>query len=524
MQLVKIYAERVQIKSNNNELGDISINNAMLVSDDKNEIALVCVVTAITRNEENEQFDFDGNLLDTEVTSTIDCSVIGSLVNGRFAKSVDIYPTTNVKIKRIDNELFESMVAGSVCSSFKLGRYANYNCDAFIDGNKFFQRHSAIVGNTGSGKSFTVASILEKLSDLRSANIILFDLHGEYSDLSYVKKIKIGQDGLAFPMWFLSLKDIYGNLLKMKEESAQLQVASLRKAFYEARQSDKSEELPIFFDTENVLSLLEEENTKEVSTGEVYKTGDKAGLPKTTKGENNGKLTGVINLLKDKQLDKRYSFMTSRNPQSYLYYFVDQIFGIEEKSIKVVDLSDVPNDMIPTIIAVTTKLIYKVQLQQERSKLLPLNIICDEAHVYIPSSDFGLGASQRRLLEVFETVAKEGRKFGVSLMVISQRPSELNRTILAQCANFITLKMSNETDKQMIKGILPDGSKGIIDSVNLFKPGDCLVIGDSSSITFKINIDLPSEEPNSNTINTWEVWSESASLNTAELTARLLNS
>lgn len=524
MQLVKIYSDRVQIKSNNNELGDISINNAMLVSDNGHSISLVCVVTAITRNEEQEQFDLEGNLLETEVTSTIDCSIIGSLKDGRFTKSVDVYPTTNVKIKRIDRALFQTMVSDASEASFQLGRYAGYCCDAVIDGNRFFQRHSAIVGNTGSGKSFTVASILEKVSRLRSANTILFDLHGEYADLSYVKKIKIGKDGLAYPMWFLALKDIYGNLLKIKEESAQLQVAALRKAFYRSRKSDKSEELPLFFDMEEIISTLENENMEEVRTGEIYKTGDKAGLPKTAKGDNYGKLTGVINLLKDKQMDQRYGFMMCPRPQSYLYDFINLIFGIGEKNVKVIDLSDVPSEMVPTIIAVTTKLIYKVQLQQGRDGLLPLSIICDEAHVYIPSSDFGLGASQRRLLDVFETIAKEGRKFGVSLMVVSQRPSELNRTILAQCANFIVLKMSNDADKQMIKGILPEGSKGVVDSINLFSPGDCLVIGDSSNITLKIIIDPPSEKPNSNTINTWDVWSEPAFLDTQELTRRLLNS
>jgi hypothetical protein len=127
------------------------------------------------------------------------------------------------------------------------------------------------------------------------------------------------------------------------------------------------------------------------------------------------------------------------------------------------------------------------------------------------------------MLDVFETVAKEGRKFGVSLMVVSQRPSELNRTIMAQCANFIVLKMSNDTDKQMIKSILPEGSKGTIDSVNLFSPGDCLVIGDSAKITFKIKIDMPAEPPNSDTISTWDIWKAGGCPKTDELVKNLIN-
>jgi DNA helicase HerA-like ATPase len=126
-------------------------------------------------------------------------------------------------------------------------------------------------------------------------------------------------------------------------------------------------------------------------------------------------------------------------------------------------------------------------------------------------------------LEIFETIAKEGRKFGASLGLVSQRPSELNRTILAQCANFIVLKMTNDTDKQMIKNILPEGSKGMIDSINLFKSGDCLIAGDCSQITFKINIDLPNEAPKSETINTWDSWKQPNKLDINKLVNELLD-
>ena len=267
---------------------------------------------------------------------------------------------------------------------------------------------------------------------------------------------------------------------------------------------------------------MEQENNLEVSTGEFYKTGDRAGQAKTVKGDNNGKLTSLITLLKDKLIDKRYAFMFDYQSQSYLYDFVKEILDIKEKNIKVVDFSDVPHDMIPVLIAVIAKLVYNVQLQQDRRDLLPLELICDEAHVYIPSSDLMLGASQKRLLEIFETVAKEGRKFGVSLLLVSQRPSEINKTILSQCANYIVLKLSNDNDKQLIKSLLPDGSKSIIDSVNLFKPGDCLVVGDCADITFKINLDMPSEVPNSFTINTADIWQEEKELNIENLLNKLM--
>ncbi len=523
MQLIKITPDKVQIKSNNEQLGNMSLNSLMSVEDKDKAVNLISIISAISKNEETEQFDNDGELLETDATSTIDCSIIGSLVNGKFSKSVDVYPTTNVQIKELNKDEFEGMLHGNVGASFLgIGKYANYGNTAYLDANKLFQRHAAILGNTGSGKSVTVTNFLEKIKEYKSSNVILFDVHGEYSDLSFVKKIKIGNNDLSFPIWFLPFKDFYANLLKIKEETAQNQIAILRKAFYSARQSELGEDIPVEYYINDIIEYLEQENNLEVSTGEFYKTGDRAGQAKTVKGDNNGKLTSLITLLKDKLIDKRYAFMFDYQSQSYLYDFVKEILDIKEKNIKVVDFSDVPHDMIPVLIAVIAKLVYNVQLQQDRRDLLPLELICDEAHVYIPSSDLMLGASQKRLLEIFETVAKEGRKFGVSLLLVSQRPSEINKTILSQCANYIVLKLSNDNDKQLIKSLLPDGSKSIIDSVNLFKPGDCLVVGDCADITFKINLDMPSEVPNSFTINTADIWQEEKELNIENLLNKLM--
>lgn len=133
--------------------------------------------------------------------------------------------------------------------------------------------------------------------------------------------------------------------------------------------------------------------------------------------------------------------------------------------------------------------------------------MCDEAHVYIPV-DFQLSASQRRMVEIFENIAKEGRKFGITLFVASQRPSELNRTIMAQCANYIVMKLNNENDKTMIKGMMPDGNSGIIETTTMFQPGDALVIGDATQIPMKIHVDLANERPKSRTIDFWDEWSK----------------
>jgi hypothetical protein len=315
---------------------------------------------------------------------------------------------------------------------------------------------------------------------------------------------------------------MYGSLLRLKDESATLQLAALRKAFYVSRNSDASEEIPIAYDFGEMTKIIAEENDDIVFTGEYYKTGEKAGHPKTIKGENNGKLSSVLSLMNDKRIDSRYKFMFTDKSQSYLHEFIDKVYGNSESNIKIIDLSETPHEMVPVLIAIITKLIYSVHLRQSKPNINPVCFMCDEAHVYIPSSDFGLGASQRRLLDIFETIAKEGRKFGATLCIISQRPSELNKTIMAQCVNFIVMKMTNEADKSMMKSLLPDSSRGLMDAISLFMPGDCIVIGDCAAISLKTRIDLPKEAPLSNTIDVWDAWGEAREIGVGVLVDGLL--
>ena len=133
-----------------------------------------------------------------------------------------------------------------------------------------------------------------------------------------------------------------------------------------------------------------------------------------------------------------------------------------------------------------------------------------------------LSASQRRMVEVFEDIAKEGRKFGVTLFPATQRPSELNRTIIAQCANIIVGKLNNENDKALIKGMLPDGDEKLIDAVTMFHPGEVLVIGDAVPIPLKIKVELAKERPVSRTINFWDVWGRESACDIPELVDRYL--
>lgn len=497
MKLIKIFTDRIQLKTNDAEFDNIRINDLLSVSD--GDVKLVVSVDSLTDIDAEVGIDESDYITDPVSMKAIECSIIGSVVNGRFIKSIDHYPAMDAQVTMFDSCMFALMLEDSCQGKIGIGQYANNMCQAFLDGNKLFQRHSCIVGNTGSGKSETLAKILEETSKLPGTNIVLFDIHGEYSKLSYVDNIKIGPD-FPFPVWLFGFQDMASNVLKIKEESATVVMSALRKC-YKMCCPEGNEGKAFNFSYDSIMEEMDRLDNETILDG-YFKNGE----PKIKNGEFYGKLTNVVNLMRARRHDIRYSFLFDKQSQDYLNSFINRLMG-GGKPVKNIDLSDIPHDVAIPIVGAVTKLVFDIQ-RATGPDYRPLTLVCDEAHVYIPNN-FQLSASERRMVEVFEDIAKEGRKFGITLFVASQRPSELNKTIMAQCANFIVGKLNNENDKSMIKGMIPGGNESMIDSTTMFSPGDVLVVGDSAPIPLKIHVELAKERPQSRTIDFWDVWSRS---------------
>ena len=499
MKLIKILSDKVQIRTDQQEFGNVRINDLISISDGTAE--LITMVTSVTDNDADSGIGEDDFIFERSSVKVVECSIIGSVQGGKFSKALDQYPTTDITAREVTSEEFAELI-GQPEGGFHIGTYAAYACPACVDGNRFFQRHSCIVGNTGSGKSETVAKILEEASKLPGANIIVFDIHGEYRNLSYARNICF-TDKLPFPVWLFGFSDMASNILKIKGETATVAMSALRKV-YNLICAEGNEGKPVYFKYEKLIEGLKLLNEEQVPTGEFYKTGASAGQQKMVKGEYNGRLHSIISTLESKENDARLSFLFQEADQSYLAELVLQILG-NDKPVKNIDLSNMPHDIAIAVIGAVTKLIYGVQQTFKDGEITPVTLVCDEAHVYIPNN-LQLSASERRMVEIFENIAKEGRKFGMTLFVASQRPSELNKTIMAQCANFIVSKLNNETDKSMVKGMLPDGNEDIIDSTTTFSPGEVLIIGDAVPIPLKIKVELATERPQSRTIDFWDSW------------------
>ena len=193
----------------------------------------------------------------------------------------------------------------------------------------------------------------------------------------------------------------------------------------------------------------------------------------------------------------------------YLNRFAERIMGNDNRRIKVIDLSEVPSDILAIVIGIVTRLIYDIQfwITPAKDKVRhPLVLVCDEAHIYMANDMSKMKAVEKKSLEIFEKIAKEGRKYGIGLLIVSQRPAELNTTILSQCNNIVSLKVTNDRDKSAVAALLTDSLVGIVEMLPNLDVGECVVVGDAIMLPSKIVLDKPKEKPKSATIDFWDRW------------------
>lgn len=403
---------------------------------------------------------------------------------------------------------------------------------AVASGDRFFQRHASILGSTGSGKSWAVALILERASKLSHPNIIVFDMHGEYQPLAdetkgFAKRYRIAgpgdldspaKDALFLPYWLLNRDEMLSMILDRSDQNAPNQASRFTmhvrelkaKTLTTENQADTlrtfTVDSPIPYDLGQLVKRLEDDNDEMIP-------GAKAGTEK--KGDWNDKLTRFIGRLKAKLEDRRYGFLFQPPADSNKYdWLARQMVSLlrsdpTEPGIKIVDFSEVPTDVLPIVTGTFARLLYDVQFWLAPDKRTPFSLVCDEAHLYLPVKDEA-NAVEKQALATFERIAKEGRKYGVSLVVVSQRPSDVSRTILSQCNNFLILRLTNDRDQAVVSRLIPDAMNGLMDMLPLLDTGEALLLGDAVLLPTRIKLDKPTVCPTSGTRDFWKEWGSTA--------------
>lgn len=533
--------------SNSVLLTRIGIGNLIAIKGSTEREFLIAITERVTRSLSDalpDELPADGDDLPLTAvpTDTVRGALIGTFrtVDGEkkntFKRGADSFP-------QIDRECF--VVEGANLQRFmgilgadyppnerlKLGVFvADRTAEAIASGDKFFQRHAAILGSTGSGKSYAVALILERAAQLKYPNILVFDMHGEYAPLAdaskggFATRLRIAgpgdlaapaDDALFLPYWLLNRDEMLSMILDRSDQNAPNQasrftshVRALKEAALKAEGKNEvaktfTVDSPIPYAIKDLLDILNTDNT----TKGVGKTGP-------IKGEWEDKLTRFISRMEAKLEDRRYGFMftppAAANTYDWLAAQIAKLLGSNGgKGIKIIDFSEVPSDVLPVVTGTLARLLYDVQFWMAAEKRTPVTLLCDEAHLYLPVRD-DADAVQRQALGAFERIAKEGRKYGFSLLVVSQRPSDVSRTILSQCNNFLSLRLTNDADQGVIKRLMPDSLAGLTSVLPLLDTGEALMLGDAVLLPSRIKLDLPTVAPDSATRDFWKDWGAQA--------------
>lgn len=532
---------------NMERLRSLQVNHLVALRSAKPGQHLLGLITRITRRTVDQDpapnGDAESGTGAVQVENIIRVTLIGTLFDKKGLRS-NLFQRTLESVPEIDALCFVlegdklTQFMRSISQSVKdspsplsLGKYTiDESADAWLDGNRFFQRHAVVVGSTGSGKSWTVARILEQVAQLPSANAILFDIHGEYKPLKGAGVVHLrvagpsdqGKEdlkhGVVFlPYWLLTYEEMLALLLDRSDQNAPNQAMLFSRAVVEAKRARLGAEerkkvlanftidSPVAYSLEDVLNNLRTEDERMV-----------AGAKTEKQGPFFGKLTRFIQRLDAKKQDRRLGFLFGGGDEVMKYEWMSSLcrtlLGCTGQKdcaggVKIVDFSEVPSDVLPLITGLVARIVFSVQQWTEDSARMPVAIFCDESHLYIPERTEA-SAVYEAGLRSFERIAKEGRKYGIGLVVISQRPAEVNRTVLSQCNNFVAMRLSNAEDQSVVKRLLPDSLGGFSDLLPILDVGEALVVGDACMLPSRIRVSEPTTKPSSATIAFWDEWSK----------------
>jgi hypothetical protein len=544
-RVASVDTSRVVIDAENSELvTTVGVGNLVAIQGAIASEYLIGITERVTRSLTEGVMEEEGReeteiVLGPTPTDAVIATLIGTYrtVEGEkrntFKRGADSFPQIDRQCFFVDGinlQRFMGLLGADLPEHqrLKIGHFtADPTAEAVANGDKFFQRHAAVLGSTGSGKSWAVALLLERANALPYSNIIVLDMHGEYKPLAdevkgFASSFRIAGPGdlsdpddsvIFLPYWLLNRDEMLSMILDRSDQNAPnqasrftLHVRDLKACTLKDKPDVKSTftvDSPIPYQMTELVSRLKDDNTRKG----VGKN------DKPIKGDWEGKLTRFLARLEAKLEDRRYGFLFKPPEAAQKYNWLAQqvtrllVSPPNKPGIKIVDFSEVPSDVLPVVTGTFARLLYDVQFWTMPEKRAPFALICDEAHLYLPVRDDS-DAVEKQALATFERIAKEGRKYGVSIVAVSQRPSDVSRTILSQCNNFLVLRLTNDRDQWVVKRLMPDSMAGLVDSLPLLDTGVALLLGDSVLLPTRIKLDEPQIPPDSATRDFWSDWAK----------------
>jgi DNA helicase HerA-like ATPase len=532
------------------DTSDFTIGSYLKISDDSNTSIIALVqsfkIKEITNGGGENHFGNPTFILDAQPIGFLDedCKF------RRGGQQIAIPPN---QVAIADISILKSIYAATASDKeFIFSSLAqNTKIDIAVDGDKFFSKHIAVIGSTGSGKSGTVAKILQeginpsseqvKNGILNNSHIILFDLHGEYSP-AFPKAKKLDVDNLVLPYWLMNSEELEEMFIESSESNSHNQISQFKNAVtLNKKRHNKllkkiNYDTPIYFSIDEVFRYISNNNiaTKDAKTGElklknraedvddIYQLFEKIEFEDKATGKINagpyaGEFDRFVPRLETKLNDDRLSFLLKPRKEDKSEYKTDdlatilkQFLGYNEEdktNITIIDLSGIPFEVLSLVVSLISRLVFDFCFHYKSIKSdtneIPFLLVLEEAHNYIPQSQ---GSKYHSVKKSIERIAKEGRKYGLSLMIVSQRPSEISETIFSQCNNFVAMRLTNPTDQQYVKRLMPDSVSAITDTLPILERQEALIIGDSIPIPTIVKIKDLIYKPASNDIDFRTEW------------------
>jgi len=457
----------------------------------------------------------------TQIDKTlIDGVFVGTIVGGTFEVGVSRLPVVgDVVTLALEDHLRIALSPPADRKVVSIGNYVDSDLPVYFDVDHLLGKHTAIVGTTGCGKSYTVARLIQQLvTDYPGGNVVVFDLHGEYRNC-FSNARHFRADSLSLPAWLHGFDDLFAlcadlsnqfnihnqrwafrdGMLKLKQEYC-------RTVLKDPTLADKIDlDAPIPFKFDHLQNYLHNLNmaTYDSSTDALaLETGESEEWfakrmrfqPKKARVTSGGALHGELDRLTlrvDARVgDPRFAFMFqyALKGKDELPDIVREMTGFmaaKSQPVTVFDLSYLPSETVGTVVATISRMLFQVHFLAERGATTPTLAVYEEAHNYISRSGRGAYGEAR---DSVERIAKEGRKFGIGALVVSQRPSELSETLLSQCNTFLCMRLANTADKNDVLALLPDSMQMLTSVLPSLPRGQVIAIGLASKMPVRLEV------------------------------------
>ncbi len=403
-----------------------------------------------------------------------------------FRRGVTRYPVPGSDVYAVSSPDLKQVYAADGRMNVEIGTVfptKDIRGSLYIDA--MLGKHFALLGSTGTGKSTSAALILHKICDVApEGHIVMIDPHGEYSAAFKANGALFDVNNLALPYWMMNFAEHCEVFVTSKGDEKQMDCDILARCLLQARSKNRIAEsvgkltvdAPIPYLLSDLTNIIQNEMGK---------------LDKASSSAPFLRLKGKIEEMK---ADPRYNFMFSGMlVGDTMADFIAKIFRLPSmgKPISIIDVSGVPSDITATVVAVLSRLVFDYAIWSRNEPQRPILLVCEEAHRYIPSDRVAGDSAVRTILE---RIAKEGRKYGVSLGLITQRPSDLAEGVLSQCGTIISMRLNNDRDQAFVRAAMPEGARGFLDSIPALRNRECIICGEGVSIPIRVALDTLEEE------------------------------